>query len=271
MTAWLQMIDLYTPAASSTETTEDSSSSVWDQLDEAGRWVAEQLGDAWSWTTEQSQELAHGIAHFFHANPGPAFTLLGALVALSTAWLVHLDRARRESNERIRRLLGDFVAAVQERQDARVTLQKRKDGRSRDTDVMEFVNQLTMKAPSPTTQALNARVDDAQEAVRRAQGRVGSLLFQLSIAQGKRQGHLVFTAKLLEAAETDAEYANAYNFALSLAVHLFGDSWRERRRERAAFRKKYRIVQDDWERHTANRDAEDEVGEDQPTTASSAG
>ncbi|TQL68916.1 hypothetical protein FB381_2817 [Nocardioides albertanoniae] len=271
MTSWLQVAQVIASAASTAETTEDSGSSVWDQLGEAGRWVTERLGDAWFWAVELIQDLAHGIIHFFHANPGPAFTLLGALVALSTAWLVHLDRARRESNERIRRLLGDFVAAVQERQDARVTLQKRLDSRARDTDVMDFVNQLKMKSPSPATQALNARVDDAQEAVRRAQGRVGSLLFQLSIAQGKRQKHLVFTAKLLDAAETDLEYANAYNFALSLAVHLFADSWQERRRERAAFRRKYRIVLDDWERHIAERDPVDDLGDEESATAPSAG
>ena len=259
MASWLQMTQVIISAASATETADDSSSSVPDQLGKGWHWVTERLGDVWNWTTEQIQGPVNGIAHFFQVNPGPAFTLLGALIALSTAWLVHLDRARRESNERIRRLLGDFVAAVQERQDARVALQKRRDGRAQNADVMDVVNQLKMKAPSPATQALSARVDDAQEAVRRAQGRVGSLLFQLSIAQGKRQEHLVFTAKLLEAAETDVEYANAYNFALSLAVHLFGDSWRERRRERAAFKRKYLLVQEDWTHHIAKRDAVDDL------------
>lgn len=202
-------------------------------VDDGGAWLrqlARSAASAAGWTIATIQVGASAISDFVRSNVGPSFTLLGAMIALTTARFVHYDRIRRESNERIRKLLGEYVAAVQSRQDARTILRRRRDFRADHSDVMDLVNRLKMKAPSPSAQALNARVADAEEEVRRAQSRVDSLLFQLSIAQGERQSELVFTAKLLEAAELDVEYANAYNFALSLAIHLFGDTRQERRR-----------------------------------------
>lgn len=112
---------------------------------------------------------------FVSSNVGPTMTLLGALLALLTARFVHYDRVRREHNERIRKLLGEYVAAIAARDDAAEILDGRRAERRAISGPLDVVRQLKMDAPTPAVQAADARVLDAREELRRAESRVSSL------------------------------------------------------------------------------------------------
>ena len=203
---------------------------------------------------EWSQDAIGAAQQFAASNLGPLITLLGALFALATARFVHYDRVRREHNEQIRRLLGEYIGAIAVRDDASEILDGRRAERRGLSGPMDLVRQLKMDPPTPAVQAADARVLDAREKLRRAQSRVSSLFFQISIAEGKQQSDLIFAAKAVAAAEGEPEFLRAYNFALKLAIHQFGDSRGERRAAKKPYKELKRQVGRDWTAFTARGD-----------------
>lgn len=207
------------------------------------------------------------ITQFVSSNVGPTMTLLGALLALLTARFVHYDRVRREHNERIRKLLGEYVAAIAARDDAAEILEGRRAERRVISSPLDVVRQLKMDAPTPAVQAADARVLDAREELRRAESRVSSLFFQISIAEGKQQSDLIFAAKAIATADGEPEFVRAYNFALKLAIHQFGDSRGERRAARKQYKELKTQVVRDWDNFIA-RGGEFEQASAAPKTPS---
>lgn len=216
---------------------------VEDLLESISAWVQAAAGVV--------RDAGEAMFSFFGANPGPAFTFLGALIALLSARFVHFDRIRREHNARVRSLLGEYVGAVNALHDAKAITETRRSEYRKGAGFMAFVPELIGKPADPSVLALRSRLGDAVDAQRAAQSNVDALFFQISITNDKSKDDLVFCAKALEAFRSQDDYFVAYNFALAVAARHFGDDRRARSRARSRLNSARPELNSVWERHVA--------------------
>ena len=209
------------------------------------------MSDFWENVRNAAEYFSEGVNN----NIGPALSLVGVGFAFLGAAELHRERLRRERNARIRALLGEYVGAVNHRRDAKRSVAARARDLSAGTPMLHAIRTVTGKGSDPTVAVLRANLLQAREELAHAESTVDSLFFQLSINREKGSEDVIFALKLLEAAETDTDYTVAYNFMLSVAVRWFGDSWRDRRKERKVLKRKRREAKLRWDRVVEQRES----------------
>lgn len=205
---------------------------------------------------------------FLGDNPVPTFTLLGVLIAgginVALQRGLHSQRSRLERNERVRSLLGQFVAAVNARLTALATVERRERQQilaSRKAP-LAAIQEITGKPPPLELAEARRRTSEAYDDARAARSEVMNLFFQISIVTTPTERDVIFACKALMAAETDDDplYTNGYNLLLALSGALFNDAGRSSRRdaERRVKKQRPNLVAF-WDEHVRARDTVDEA------------
>ena len=216
------------------------------------------MTNTWDRLKDAVDVVVEGVGN----NLAPTISLLGVLLAFLGASRLHWQRLRRERNARIRALLGEYVGAVNHRQDAKTFLAARVGSLSSGVPVFHALREVAGKGADPAVVVLRSNVLQAREELTRAESAVDSLFFQLSINREKGSEDLVFAMKLLSAAEAEPDYTRAYNFMLSVAVRWFGNSLRDRLKERTALKRLRPDALSHWERYAKQFEVDDAIEED---------